>query len=71
LKNTISNLIAGFFDVQEGEVKIGGITVSYSLNNQMNIINKSIASFKQIISATSDIIPKIEGINSSVDNLNI
>jgi len=44
--------------------------MSSELNGQVAIINTSIESFKKIIDAVSNVIPKIQTINSSASNIN-
>lgn len=64
----INNIIS---NIDKEKDKVIGTTdiVNSQLNNQVEIINKSINSFKNIVNAINGILPQINDVNSSITNL--
>ncbi len=65
----ITNLIANISQESSDMLRSTDI-MSGELNNQVTVINTSIESFKKIIDAVEEVIPKIQVINFSASNIN-
>jgi len=64
----ITKLISGISEESSDMLKNTDV-MSSELNGQVSVINTSIESFKKIINAVEDVIPKIQTINSSAANI--
>lgn len=65
----ITKLISGISEESSDMLKNTDV-MSSELSGQVMVINTSIESFKKIIGAVDEVIPKIETINSSASNIN-
>jgi methyl-accepting chemotaxis protein len=66
---SISNLVSGISTETDNVVKTTN-NVKNDFSNQIGIVNESIDSFKQIVDAISDIMPKIELMSKATISLN-
>lgn len=66
---SINQILMGIFS-ETGDVVETTKRVGSQLNGQIGVVEKSINSFKDIITAIDDILPKIDNVNRSAANIN-